>query len=126
MKEQQKQIVEKYISSYNSFDIEGMIANLDQHVVFENISNGKIDLRTQGLLEFKEQAENAKQYFRQRTQTIEKWEFNESIVTIDIMYEAVLSLDLPSGLKSGDTLKLNGKSIFEFNGEKIKKITDES
>ncbi|MEX0662375.1 MAG: nuclear transport factor 2 family protein [Balneolaceae bacterium] len=126
MKEQQKQIVENYVTSYNKFDIDGMIAELDGNIVFENISNGKVDLRTEGVDEFKKQAESAKKIFRQRKQTIDNWQFSNSIVSIDIKYEAIVDITLPNGLKSGDSLKLKGKSVFEFNEGKIVKITDES
>jgi hypothetical protein len=126
MKEQQKKIIENYVSCYNNFDIEGMIADLDENVVFENITNGELDLRTEGLIEFKKQAESAKQYFRQRKQTIDNWEFDESSVSIDITYEAILNVDLPNGLKSGESLNLKGKSKFKFEEGRIVKITDES
>lgn len=126
MKEEQKTVIEEYVKSYNHFDIGGMIKNLADDVVFENVSNGKVDLRTEGLEAFKKQAESAKQYFVQRKQTIESWEFNNIKVSIDINYEAVLATDLPNGLKAGDTLKLKGKSEFEFENGQIKKITDKS
>ena len=103
-----------------------MIKNLADDVVFENVSNGKVDLRTEGLEAFKKQAESAKQYFVQRKQTIESWEFNNIKVSIDINYEAVLATDLPNGLKAGDTLNLKGISEFEFESGQIKKITDKS
>ena len=126
MKERQKLIIENYVTSYNSFDVDGMTKYLDENVVFENISNGTVDLRTEGLNEFKKQAESTKQYFRQRKQTIETWEFKDSIVSVGIDYEAILDMDLPNGLKRGDTLKLKGKSKFEFDKGKIIKLTDES
>lgn len=126
MEELQKQIVENYIRAYNSFDIDGMTQNLDENIVFENISNGKVDLRTEGLKAFKKQAESAKQYFNQRKQTIESWEFKDSVVIININYKAILAIDLPNGLKSGDALTLNGKSEFEFVDGKIKRISDKS
>ena len=124
MREKQKQIIENYVKSYNESDIEGMIKDLDKNVVFENISNGEVDLRTVGLIEFKKQAESAKQYFKKRKQTVESWNFNDSKVLIEIDYKAVLAIDLPNGLKAGDTLELKGKSIFEFKDEKIQSITD--
>ncbi len=67
-------------------------------MVFENISNGKVDIKTEGINEFKKQAETAKQYFKQRTQKIESWEFNDNLVTIKIGYNAILNIDLPNGL----------------------------
>ncbi|MBJ6118714.1 nuclear transport factor 2 family protein [Pontibacter sp. BT310] len=126
MKEHQKKVIENYVSSYNNFDIEGMIADLDENVVFENITNGELDLRTEGLIEFKKQAESAKQYFRQRKQIIDNWEFDNSSVSIEITYEAILNVDLPNGLKNGESLNLKGKSRFKFEEGRIVKITDES
>ena len=126
MMEHQKNTIENYISSYNEFDIEGMTKNLSEDVVFENISNGKVDVRTKGLIEFKKQAESAKQYFIKRKQTVESWQFEDSKVIIEIDYNAVLAIDLPNGLKIGDTLKLKGQSEFEFESGKIKSITDKS
>ena len=126
MKEQQKNIIENYIKSYNDFDIEGMTKNLSKDVVFENVSNGNVELRTEGIIEFKKQAESAKQYFSKRKQTIEFWEFDNSKVSVEIDYKATLAIDLPNGMKTGDTLELKGVSEFKFESGKIKSITDKS
>ena len=126
MENTQKEIIENYIKSYNNFDINGMTKDLSKDVVFENISNGKVDLKTEGLVAFKEQAEAAKQYFKKRKQTIESWEISDSMIVIGISYKAILAIDLPNGLKKGDTLELKGESNFEFENGKIKRITDKS
>lgn len=126
MKEEQKDSIEHYIKSYNEFDIAGMTKNLSETVVFENVSNGKVELRTEGITEFKKQAEAAVSYFSQRKQTIEAWEFMNSKVVIEIDYQAILAIDLPNGMKTGDTLALKGVSEFEFENGKIISITDKS
>ena len=126
MKEQQQQIIESYVHAYNQFDLEGMTKDLTDEVVFENVSNGNVDLRTEGLAQFKQQAASAKQYFKERKQSITSWRFSESTVEINIDYHATLAMDLPNGLKSGDKLELTGTSVFEFADGKIKKITDKS
>ena len=90
------------------------------------MSNGNVDLRTEGLAAFTEQAKVATQYFKQRKQTIESWTLQDSIVEIGISYQAILAIDLPNGLKVGDTLELTGTSIFKFSDGKIKQITDKS
>jgi len=77
MKHQQKEIIKNYIESYNNFDIKGMIRDLDQHVVFENITNDKVDLQIKGIDAFEQQAESAKSHFSVRNQEIEFWHFNE-------------------------------------------------
>ena len=126
MNEQRKQLIENYIKAYNNFNITGMTKDLTENVVFENISNGNLELSTYGIIEFTKQAELAKQCFSERKQTIESWQFDDSKVVVEINYEAILAIDLPNGMKTGDTLKLKGKSEFEFENEKIKSITDKS
>lgn len=119
-------IIINYIESYNNFDIKGMLRDIDQDVVFENITNGKIDLQLKGKAEFEQQAETAMKYFRMRSQKIEAWHFAQHLITVDIQYRAVLALDLLNGLKSGDTLELKGKSDFVIEEGKIKLIRDYS
>lgn len=126
MNETQKNIIKNYISSYNEFDIDGMTKDLSENVVFENVSNGNVELRTEGLKEFRKQAESAKQYFSERKQTIKSWDFTESKITIGIDYLGVLAIDLPNGMKAGETLELKGTSEFEFENGKIKSIIDKS
>lgn len=126
MKARQKKIVENYIKAYNTFDLEAMCEHLTDGLVFENVSNGIVDLRTEGLNAFKEQVATAKQYFSQRTQSIETWEFKNAKVTVAIAYTATLAMDFPNGLKTGDILELKGQSEFEFEQEKIKSIRDKS
>ena len=126
MKEQQQSIIESYVKAYNNFDIQSMTKDLAEDVIFENISNGKVDLRTEGKEAFRKQAEAAKNYFKERKQTIVSWTFSKAIVVIEIDYKAVLAIDLPNGMKAGDTLKLKGTSEFEFEDHQIKQIRDSS
>ncbi len=126
MSDLQKQIIQDYADSYNNFDVEGMIANLHETVIFENYSNGKLTVRTEGLEEFVKLANTAKDYFTERQQTIKSWSFKDAIVSVDIDYEATLATDLPNGLKKGDLLKIGGKSEFRFSKNRIVKITDVS
>jgi len=126
MKEHRKRIIENYVKSYNDFDLEGMIKNMDENIVFENVSNGEVEMRLIGLEEFTKQAQLAKQGFKERKQTIESWKFEDSKVSIDIKFEAILALDFPNGFQAGDVIELQGVSVFEFSKKKIKKITDKS
>ena len=41
-----------------------------------------------------------------------------------IDYRATVAMELPNGLKPGDTLRLQGKSIFRFDDGKIISIED--
>ena len=126
MKETQKTAIDNYIQSYNTFDIEGMIKELHENIVFENKTNGEVTLTTKGIKEFKKQAEAAKEYFKNRQQVVTSYKFSDNNVTVEIDYKAVLAIDLPNGMKAGDTLKLKGQSVFVFKDEKIISIKDKS
>ena len=117
-------IIRKYIDSYNSFDIANMLADFDDNIIFENIQNGETNMSLVGLTAFKQQAEQAKAYFSERTQTIESFNHIDNRTEIEIGYSAILAMDLPNGLKQGQVLNLSGKSIFEFDGDKIIRLTD--
>jgi ketosteroid isomerase-like protein len=119
-----KQLVQDYIEAYNSFDVEGMVRHLHEDVVFRNISGGEVDLTTTGKESFRQQAEQARQYFSQREQHITDWQVTDNRVEVLIDYTGVPAIDFPHGLKAGDTLQLQGKSVFEFADGQIVSIDD--
>ena len=121
---EREKIIKDYINAYNNFDIEKMLTHLDEHVKFENISNGATNMTLTDLNSFREQAEQAKKIFTTRNQTIRSWTHQDNLIEIEIEYNAVLAIDLPNGLKKGDNLNLEGKSIFKFSGDKIIELTD--
>jgi len=125
MKNLQK-LIEHYIQAYNQFDIEGMLMDLHEDVVFENISEGILTLRTEGIDEFQTQAEKAMNCFSQREQMIKNWDIQLDKVVIDIEYKAVLVTDLPNGMKQGDLLQISGQSEFVFEEDKIIRIVDKA
>lgn len=126
MEATQQQIIEAYLEAYNNFDIEGMLKHLHNDLVFENISDDEVNMRLEGKAAFKAQAEAASAYFKSRKQTVRSWNFDGDTVTIDLNYEAVLAQDFPNGLKTGATLSLTGKSIFEFFDGKVMRLVDKS
>lgn len=119
-----EKIIRNYIEGYNQFDIKKMIVDFDENIVFENIQNNEINMSLEGLKAFKEQAQQAETYFTTRIQTIKSFNHFETETEIEIDYYAVLGMDFPNGLKSGQELNLKGKSIFKFFGNNIIKLTD--
>ncbi|HLV50755.1 MAG TPA: hypothetical protein VLY84_03570 [Dysgonamonadaceae bacterium] len=117
-------IIKNYIDGYNQFDIEKMVMDFDDNIVFENLQNNEINLSLKGLTAFKEQAEIAKTYFAKRTQTVKSFRHFDNSTEIEIDYTAILAMDLPNGLKKGQELTLSGKSVFEFENNKVIKLTD--
>lgn len=101
-----------------------MLTHLDEQIKFENISNGVTNMTLTDLNLFRKQAEQAKNLFKTRKQTIKSWTHQDNLIEIEIEYNAVLAIDLRNGLKKGDKLNLKGKSIFKFSGYKIIELTD--
>ncbi|GMK40865.1 hypothetical protein PCCS19_39210 [Paenibacillus sp. CCS19] len=126
MSENNREIIERYIEAYNSFDIEGMLSLLHEHVLFRNYSNGVIDTETRGIQEFGQLAEKSAQIFTSRCQTITDYSAVADKAEVHIDYEAILATDLPNGLKQGDKIQLKGKSVFEIQAGQILVIEDHS
>ncbi len=119
-------MISDYVAAYNAFDVDGMLTHLHQEIRFQNISGDEVNLATEGIREFAAQAESAKAYFKERRQSITALSVEGDKVTIDIDYFGLLAIDLPNGMKAGDTLELQGQSVFEFSEGKIVSITDRS
>ncbi|AYB43235.1 nuclear transport factor 2 family protein [Paenibacillus lautus] len=119
-----RDMVEKYVEAYNSFDINGMIALLHEEIEFRNFSNGSVDVETKGIEEFREIAERSKSLFSHRCQTIGGYSFEDDKLQIEIDYEGILAKDLPNGMKAGEKIHMKGKSVFAFKNDRIVVIED--
>lgn len=125
MKSEEKfKIIDTYIYCYNNFDIEGMIRLFHDDIEFKNISNHEISASAKGIKELESIANQSKVIFKTRKQTIKKKEHLIDKTIVDITFEGVLAIDLPNGLKAGETLKIEGRSEFKFRDEKIIQIID--
>lgn len=119
-----RKIIENYIDAYNSFDIDRMLSDMHDDIKFENISNGEVNLATNGIEELRNQAELARRLFRERKQTITDIKFNADRVEVKIDYSGVLAVDFSNELKTGDVIELKGSSVFRFKDNKIIELKD--
>ena len=101
-----------------------MLMDFHPEIEFQNISAGQSNLKLSGLKDFRRQAEESKNLFSNRTQSILSFKHDEDSVEVEIAYNATLAVDLPNGLKKGNAINLNGKSMFRFKGNKIIELTD--
>ena len=123
-KDEKRTILEKYIDGYNTFDIGAMLSVIHSEFEFVNISEGEVNATASGIDEFRILAEEGKNIFSSRKQTIIDFKENDDQAAIEVEYEAVLAADLPNGKKAGETLHLNGLSEFTFRDGKIYRIVD--
>jgi ketosteroid isomerase-like protein len=117
-------IIQNYLDGYNRFDIDQMLADCDEHIVFENVTGGEVNMSLTGLPAFRSQAEQAKAYFSTRNQKATHFKHESDSTEVEIEYAAVAAMDFPNGLRKGDEVRLQGKSIFQFSNGKIVRITD--
>ena len=122
--QEKEQLIYAYIDCYNNFDIDGMLAQLHDDVVFENESNGQVDARSEGKAEFERLARESAKLFSSRNQVVTDLDFDSNPIEIWVTYTGVIACDLPNGLKEGQTLELTGKTEFSFSDGMIKYIKD--
>ncbi|MEK6481935.1 hypothetical protein WJR50_30625 [Catalinimonas sp. 4WD22] len=74
---------------------------------------------------FKGQAQKAKEIFSEREQNISDILVGAYLVFACIDYIVVVAVDIYVHMKSGDTILLQGKSSFCFQGNEISRILNE-
>jgi hypothetical protein len=121
-----KELIDRFISAYNTFDVEGMLALLSPDVRFENYSEGQLTATANGIEEFRQLAENSKSLFSEREQRITAIRTGEDSTIVDIAYRGVIAVDIPNGPPAGTVLDIQGQSEFSFAGGHISKIVDRS
>lgn len=119
-------LIKRYIQSYNSFDVNGMVDLLHEDIEFRNISHGEVDTETKGMEQFRKLAEQSVTIFSQREQTITRMTVIGDKAEVEINYEGKLAKDLANGFKAGDSIELKGKTIFHVRDQKIAVIEDYS
>lgn len=82
-----RKIIRDFIKASNINDINGLLKNLNENVIFEKRVNWKTEYETKGKSELKKYFESPKQEFCGRDLKIRSsWSFEGSIITIGIKY----------------------------------------
>jgi len=115
-----KNVIEAYISAYNRLDVNAMIETLCEDIIFTNVQDQKETLSIVGKSVFLQQAEKVKQLFKWREMKALKWSYDNDTVRVNIHFEGLLHDHQQNG-----NIKIKGKSLFQFEGDKIKRIVDE-
>jgi len=121
-----KDLFLKYVAAYNLIDVDAMLAFFDDACVFENISGGKVTVRTAGKAELAALARRSAAAFASREQEILSLIEGPGKVVAEIDYHAVLQADLSPEMKAGSRLQLRGVSVCEIAGDRIIRLSDYS
>ncbi|WP_018617833.1 nuclear transport factor 2 family protein [Spirosoma luteum] len=119
-------LIRQYIGAYNAMNVADMVALLHDVIVFENVSNTNGTTTTSGKVAFEALARQSIGMFRIRQQTIRSLTMGDRTAAVEIDYNAILAIDLPTGAKAGDALTLRGVTVFAFSDGKIARISDYS
>lgn len=120
------EIISRYIACYNARDIEGMIECVTDDIVFENISNSGQSMRLEGKDMMSQVAELSGNAFSYRRQRVVNLVVGSGKAAAEIEFEGKAAVDLPNGVKTGETVKVRGSSFFEFRGNLLCRIADYS
>lgn len=119
-------VIRRYIASYNDRDIEAMLACVTDDVVFENISNAGGSMRLDGKAMMRQVAEVSGNAFSYRRQRLINIVSGNGKAAAEIEFEGRASVDLPNGVRAGETVRVRGASFFEFRGPLLCRIADYS
>ena len=118
------EIIQNYIEAYNDRDIERMLTFVTEDVVFENISNTGQSMRFEGRQAMAEVVRLSGNAFSYRRQKLIKLILDGNLASAEVKFEAKAAVDLPTGAKAGDMIKLRGASFFEFRDGLLCRIAD--
>jgi len=81
-------LIETYLTAYNSFDIEGLLATLTEDVHFEHHADGELSVATDGKADFEKLARVGAALFASRHQLVTKLHEvdNVNMVVADIQF----------------------------------------
>jgi hypothetical protein len=119
-------IINRYIKCYNERDIEGMLDCVTEDVIFENISNASQSMRLEGRDQMGEVARLSGNAFSYRRQRLISIVVGDGKAAAEIEFEGKAAVDLPNGVRAGETVKIRGASFFEFRGRLLTRIADYS
>lgn len=119
-------LVETYVDSYNRMDVDGVVACVTEDVMFENISNAGGSMQLKGVAAFQQVAEASMAAFTYRRQRIRQLIVSGDRAAAEIQFQGVAALDLPNGIKQGQSVDIKGATFFEMSDGKLSRIADYS
>lgn len=119
-------LIERYVTAYNAFDVDAMLATLSPDVRFENWSGGQLTASSDGRDAFRVLAEQAKTMFAAREQRVTALVPRGDALVAAIAWSGELAVDVPGGPAAGTRLALRGESEFVVRDGRLALVVDRS
>ena len=124
MRMSNKELINRYLAAYTSFDVQGMLDLLSPDVVFENYLDDQLTAQANGIAEFRELAESSLKMFSEREQSLVSLRLDEDRAVAVVRFKGTFRKSYQDGPKRGDVMELIGKTEFEFKDGRITHIID--
>ncbi|MHA6205940.1 nuclear transport factor 2 family protein [Dyella soli] len=121
-----RELIERYLDAYNRMDVDGMLATMHREVVFENYTAGVLSVRTLGVDELRHLAQSSRYLFSARRQLLLAYEERDGTATAHILFDGTFAMDLPNGVRAGQSITLSGRSEFRQRDGLLVYIADYS
>jgi len=119
-------LIHRYIDCYNTRDIDGMLECVTDDVVFENVSNRGESMRLDGKAAMANVAELSGNAFSYRRQKVVNFVDGGDKAAAEIEFEGKAAVDLPNGVKAGESVRVRGATFFEIRAGLLARIADYS
>lgn len=119
-------LVHKYVDSYNSNDVEAMLACCNDDVVFETITNPGGSIRLNGKDEVREVLIATTLAFRERRHQLVGLIVDGDRAAAETVFSGVAAAELGNQVRLGEHVSIRGATIFERHGERLGRICDYS
>ena len=119
-------LVRRYVESYNSNDVEGMLACCNDDVVFETVANPGGSMRLTGKDEMREVLVATTLAFRERRHQLVSMIVDGERVAAETVFSGVAAAELGGQVRLGDHVSIRGATIFERRGDRLGRICDYS
>jgi hypothetical protein len=121
-----RQLIDRYLAAYNAKDVDAMLVTMHREVVFENYMAGNLSVRTLGVDELRHLAESSRHLFSARRQTVTDYREFEGTAYVNVFFEGTFGIDLPNGIRAGQSMALHGRSEFRERDGLLIYIADHS
>jgi ketosteroid isomerase-like protein len=120
------ELVQKYVDSYNSNDVEAMLDCCNDDVVFETITNPGGSIRLNGKDEVREVLIATTLAFRERRHQLIGIIVEGDRAAAETVFSGVAAAELGNHVRLGEHVSIRGATIFERHGDLLGRICDYS
>jgi steroid delta-isomerase-like uncharacterized protein len=119
-------LVHRYVDSYNSNDVEGMLACCNDDVVFESITNPGGSIKLNGKDDLREVLVATTRAFSERRHQVVALIVDGERVAAETVFSGVAAAEMGNAVRLGDHISIRGATIFERKGARLSRICDYS